>query len=151
MQEIALARASAFAPQLADFQQQQQQQQAAQQQQDGPGSGGGGGGSPKAEGQQLLDELAMSALDRVLIVKPGSLEALRVTLGALEEQVPLRGVRLVVLDSVAALLRTELGGGRTQVDRRGRGWGGLGVGEGSAETSLQPGGVRLCSEGGGQL
>jgi len=99
MQEIALARAARI------FAEQQQQQQ--QQQQSGP--------TPPPTQQSQLEELALSALDRVLIVKAGTLDALKDALTALERQVPQRGARLVILDSVAALLRSELGNGRGQV------------------------------------
>jgi RecA/RadA recombinase len=79
---------------------------------------------PAAPAQaRALEELAMSALDRVLIVRAGTLDALHEALAALERQVPQTGARLVVLDSVAALLRGgELGGGREQV----RAFGGVG-------------------------
>lgn len=99
MQEIALARAArAFAEQ-----QHRHQQQAHANQQ-----------PPPAATQAGLEELALSALDRVLIVKAGSLPALKEALAALERQVPQLGAKLVVLDSVAALLRAELGGGGRQ-------------------------------------
>jgi hypothetical protein len=76
---------------------------------------------PGAPPPPALEEAALGALDRLLIIKAGTLDALRAALAALEAQVAQRGVRLVVLDSVAALLRAELGGGREQVPGAARG------------------------------
>ncbi|GBF98527.1 DNA repair protein RAD51 [Raphidocelis subcapitata] len=100
MQEMALARAArAFA------------------EQPGPPAPPGAAAAPAA--LAALEELAMSALDRVLIVRAATLDALHESLAALERQVPQTGARLVVLDSVAALLRGgELGGGREQMLER---------------------------------
>ena len=106
MQEIALARAARV------FAEQQQQSGHPQQQSGHP---------PQAltpATQARLEELALSALDRVLVVKAGALGELRAALNALDDQVPRRGARLVVLDSVAALLRAELGAGRQAARER---------------------------------
>ncbi|KAI8476143.1 MAG: hypothetical protein J3K34DRAFT_514052 [Monoraphidium minutum] len=83
MQEMALARAaSIMLPQLVT--------------QPPPGDaaapgGGAGGAQPPRLSDEELQEMAMSALDRVLIIKPGSLDALRATLAALEAQMLERG------------------------------------------------------------
>jgi len=61
-----------------------------------------------------LDEV----LTRVLVMSPDSIEALQQSLVLLEKQIAARDIQLVVLDSVAALLRLDFGEAKQTLQRQ---------------------------------
>lgn len=76
------------------------------------------GGTPStapptaAAASHPAEDVVDQTMNRVLIVKPHTPEDLKHWLNQLAQTVPQRDVKLIVLDSIAALLRTEFGGGQ---------------------------------------